>query len=51
MVAYVNGNGVRPGYVIKYNDKIYRVMTSEHRSPGKDQNMHIKKIVLIKIKE
>ena len=35
MVAYVNGNGVRPGYVIKYNDKIYRVMTSEHRSPGK----------------
>ena len=35
MVAYVNGNGVRPGYVIKYKDKIYRVMTSEHRSPGK----------------
>ena len=35
MVAYVNGNGVRPGYVIKHNDKIYRVMTSEHRSPGK----------------
>ena len=35
MVAYVNGNGVRPGYVVKYNDKIYRVMTSEHRSPGK----------------
>jgi|ETNmetMinimDraft_1059919.scaffolds.fasta_scaffold30375_2 elongation factor P len=35
MVAYVNGNGVRPGYVIKYNDKLYRVMTSEHRSPGK----------------
>jgi elongation factor P len=35
MVAYVNGNGVRPGYVIKHNDKLYRVMTSEHRSPGK----------------
>jgi len=35
MAAYVNGNGVRPGYVVKYNDKIYRVMTSEHRSPGK----------------
>jgi len=35
MVAYVNGNGVRPGYVIKHNDKIYRVMTSDHRSPGK----------------
>ncbi len=35
MVAYVNGNGVRPGYVIKHNDKIFRVMTSEHRSPGK----------------
>ena len=35
MVAYINGNGIRPGYVIKYNDKIYRVMTSEHRTPGK----------------
>ena len=21
--------------LVKYNDKIYRVMTSEHRSPGK----------------
>ena len=35
MVAYINGNGIRPGYVIKYNNKIYRVMTSEHRTPGK----------------
>ena len=35
MAAYVNGSGVRPGYVVKYNDKIYRVLTSEHRSPGK----------------
>ena len=35
MVAYVNGNGIRPGYVIKHNDKIYRVMASEHRAPGK----------------
>ena len=35
MVAFVNGNGIRPGYVIKYNKKIYRVMTSEHRTPGK----------------
>lgn len=34
MVAYVSGNGIRPGYVIKYNDRIYRVMTAEHRTPG-----------------
>ena len=34
MVAYVSGNGIRPGYVIKYNEKIYRVMTAEHRTPG-----------------
>ena len=35
MGKYVNGNGVRPGYVIIYNKELYRVMTSEHRSPGK----------------
>jgi len=34
MVAYVSGNGIRPGYVIKHNEKIYRVMTAEHRTPG-----------------
>ncbi len=34
MVAYVSGNGIRPGYVIKYNKQLYRVMTAEHRTPG-----------------
>jgi len=34
MVAYVSGNGIRPGYVIKYNNQLYRVMTAEHRTPG-----------------
>ena len=35
MGKYVNGNGIRPGYVIIYNKELYRVMTSEHRTPGK----------------
>jgi elongation factor P len=35
MVSYVNGNGIRPGYVIKYNNNLYRVMSAEHRTPGK----------------
>ncbi|QPJ61889.1 MAG: elongation factor P [Candidatus Nitronauta litoralis] len=34
MVAYVNGNGIRPGYVIIYNKDLYRVMSAEHRTPG-----------------
>lgn len=34
MVAYVNGNGVRPGYVLVYNGELYRVMSAEHRTPG-----------------
>ena len=34
MVTYVNGNGLRPGYVIKYNKHLYRVMTATHRTPG-----------------
>ncbi|QPJ63957.1 MAG: elongation factor P [Candidatus Nitrohelix vancouverensis] len=34
MVAYVSGNGIRPGYVIKYNNQLYRVMSAEHRTPG-----------------
>ncbi len=34
MAAYINGNGIRPGYVIVYNKELYRVMTSEHRTPG-----------------
>ncbi len=34
MAAYVNGNGIRPGYVIVYNKELYRVMASEHRTPG-----------------
>lgn len=35
MGKYVSGNGIRPGYVIVHNKELYRVMTSEHRSPGK----------------
>ena len=35
MVAYVNGNGIRSGYVIKVKGVLYRVMTAEHRTPGK----------------
>ena len=34
MVSFVNGNSIRPGYVIKYNNHLYRVMTAEHRTPG-----------------
>lgn len=34
MVTYVNGNGLRPGHVIKYNKNLYRVMTAAHRTPG-----------------
>ncbi|MBI4382651.1 MAG: elongation factor P [Nitrospinae bacterium] len=34
MANYVNGNSLRQGYVIKYNNQLYRVMTAEHRTPG-----------------
>ncbi|MFQ5450028.1 MAG: elongation factor P [Nitrospinaceae bacterium] len=34
MAIYVSGNSIRPGYVIKYNNNLYRVMTAEHRTPG-----------------
>jgi len=34
MANYISGNSIRPGYVIKYNDNLYRVMTAEHRTPG-----------------
>ena len=34
MAVYVNGNAIRPGFVIKYNDNLYRVMSAEHRTPG-----------------
>ena len=34
MAVYVNGNAIRPGFIIKYNDNLYRVMTAEHRTPG-----------------
>ena len=35
MVTFVNGNGLRSGYVIKVKGDLYRVMTAEHRTPGK----------------
>jgi len=35
MVAFVNGNGLRVGYVIKVKGELYRVMAAEHRTPGK----------------
>ena len=35
MVAYVNGNVLRVGYVIKVKGELYRVMAAEHRTPGK----------------
>ena len=35
MVAFVNGNGLRPGYVIKVKGDLYRVMSAEHPTPGK----------------
>lgn len=35
MVSFVNGNGLRSGYVIKFKGDLYRVMTAEHRTPGK----------------
>lgn len=34
MAVYVNGNGIRPGYIIMFNGKLHRVMKAEHRSPG-----------------
>lgn len=34
MARYINGKGIRPGYVIVYNKELYRVITSEHRTPG-----------------
>ena len=37
MVAFVKGNGLRPGYVIKVKGDLYRVMVTEHRTPGKGQ--------------
>ena len=35
MVTFVNGNGLRTGYVIKLKGDLYRVMAAEHRAPGK----------------
>ncbi|PIQ95721.1 MAG: elongation factor P [Nitrospinae bacterium CG11_big_fil_rev_8_21_14_0_20_56_8] len=34
MAAYVSGNNIKPGFVIKYNNQLYRVMAAEHRTPG-----------------
>lgn len=34
MASYINGNSIRPGYVIKFNGDLCRVMTAEHRTPG-----------------
>ena len=35
MATFINGNSVRTGYVIKYNNTLYRVMVAEHVTPGK----------------
>jgi elongation factor P len=35
MVAFINGNGLRVGFVIKFKGELYRVMSAEHRTPGK----------------
>ena len=35
MVTFVNVNGLRSGYVIKVKGDLYRVMSAEHRTPGK----------------
>lgn len=34
MAYNVNGNSLRAGFVIKYNNGLYRVMSAEHRTPG-----------------
>jgi elongation factor P len=34
MPTYISGNGIRPGFVIIYNKMLYKVMSSEHRTPG-----------------
>jgi elongation factor P len=34
MATYISGNSIRPGYVVKYNNQLYRVMNAEHRTPG-----------------
>ena len=35
MGTFVNGNGLRSGYVIKVKGDLYRVMSAEQRTPGK----------------
>lgn len=35
MAAYVNGNAIKVGYVVKYNKGLYRVMATDHVTPGK----------------
>ncbi len=37
MVAFVKANGLRSGYVIKVKGDLYRVMSADHRTPGKGQ--------------
>ena len=34
MPTYINGNGIRSGYVVIYNNMLYKVMSAEHRTPG-----------------
>ena len=34
MASYINGNGIRAGYVVVYNKLLYKVMSAEHRTPG-----------------
>lgn len=34
MATYVSGNAIRPGFVIVYNNQLYRVMTATHKTPG-----------------
>jgi len=34
MATFINGNGIKPGYVILYNGKLHKVMKAEHRTPG-----------------
>ena len=48
MVAFLNGNGLRPGHVIKIKGDLYRVMSAEHRTPGKGKASMQTKLRILK---
>lgn len=35
MATFINGNAIRVGYIIRYKNEMYKVMTTEVQKPGK----------------